>query len=266
MGEGTGPGAAIGRFCWPEANARDVAVARAFYSGLFGWGLRSDADGGYAEWQQGGKSLGGLIGLGKQREQAGVPPHWMVYVAVADADGTAAKAREHGGTVVHGPFSIPGAGRFALLEDPTGARFSLYQEEPGSRPPLLGVPGTMVWTELVTPDPAKARPFYAAVFGWTPQAVPMGTPSGDYTLFLHDGAMAAGMMTMRGEWWGEVPPHWMVYFAVEDLEATLAKAASLGGEVRVPPTEVPGIGTFGVVTDPEGAFFSVLQMAGPAAG
>ncbi len=263
MGDGKDAGALLGRFCWPEANVKDTAAAKAFYTGLFGWTVREEPSGGYAEWQVGGKSLGGLIGLGAEREKMGIPPHWIAYVAVASADETAAKVRKHGGKVLHGPFSLPGVGRFASIQDPTGAHFALYQaERPGEAPPS-GIPGTMCWNELATPDTGRAGPFYEGVFGWTRQVMPMATPSGDYTVFLKDGAMAAGMMEMKGEWWGDAPPHWMTYFSVADCDGSAAKAASLGGKVIVPPTDIPNVGRFAVIGDPQGAVFSILRHAAP---
>lgn len=262
MADGTDAGAPLGRFCWPEANVKDPAAAKTFYTALFGWGVRQDPDGGYAEWQVGGKSLGGLITLGAPREKLGIPSHWTAYVAVASADETAAKVKECGGQVLHGPFSMEGVGRFAVVQDPTGASFSLYQSaRPVPETPPSG-PGTMCWNELMTRDPAKAAAFYEGVFGWTKQVMPMGPPVGDYVIFRHGGAMAGGMMDASGPMFAEVPPHWLVYFAVEDCDATAAKAAELGATLCSPPTDIPGVGRFSVIRDPQGAVFAILCFAG----
>lgn len=262
MGECQDAGAMLGRFCWPEANVKDPEAAKRFYTGLFGWQVRQEPNGGYAEWQIGGKSLGGLIGLG-EREKMGVPPHWMGYVAVADCDATAANAKEKGGKVLHGPFTLEGVGRFAAIEDPTGAHFCLYQAaRPGEKPPM-GVPGTMCWNELMTRDTEKAKAFYTSVLGWDANAMPMDCPGGVYTLFLQGGAMAAGMMGMDAPQFEGIPPHWMIYFSVEDCDATASKAASLGGKVCVPPQDIPNIGRFAVIQDPQGAVFSILRFAMP---
>jgi predicted enzyme related to lactoylglutathione lyase len=92
--------------------------------------------------------------------------------------------------------------------------------------------------------------------------VPMGG-AGEYIVFRRGDAMVAGMMHLKPEWWGEVPPHWMVYFAAKDAEVACAETVELGGHIRVPPTLIPGIGQFAVLSDPEGAFFSVLEYAKP---
>ncbi len=262
MAEDGGAGAPVGRFCWPEANVKDPAAAKAFYAALFGWGVRQDADGFYAEWQVAGRAHGGLMALGPQREEIGIPSHWTAYVAVESADDTAAKVKENGGLVLHGPFSMEGVGRFAVVQDPTGAAFSLYQAAgPRGESPPSG-PGTMCWNELMTRDPGKAGAFYSAVFGWTRQVMPMGPPVGDYVIFQHGGGMAAGMMDMSGPMFAEVPPHWLVYFAVEDCDGMAAKAAELGAAICAPPTDIPGVGRFSVIRDPQGAVFAILRFAG----
>jgi predicted enzyme related to lactoylglutathione lyase len=114
----------------------------------------------------------------------------------------------------------------------------------------------MCWNELATPDPARAGAFYTSLLGWTAESHPMGTTS--YTMFTDQGAPRGGMMTLLPAW-GAVP-HWLVYFAVSDIEGQTALAQSLGGSVRVPPAEAPGVGRFSVLADPQGAAFAAIEL------
>ncbi|MGH9520313.1 MAG: VOC family protein, partial [Terriglobales bacterium] len=159
----------------------DRASAKAFYAGLLGWQAQ-DVPMGPAEtytlFQIAGKSAAGAFDLSHVK-QPGVPPHWMIYVAVASADGAAARAAELGATVVVPPLDVPGQGRMTVLRDPTGAHFSLWQANPNPGLEVSG-PNTLCWADCMTPDPARAAEFYRALFGWKLAAAPKD-PSG----YLH---------------------------------------------------------------------------------
>jgi len=148
-------------------------------------------------------------------------------------------------------------GRMAVLQDPTGATFCAWEPRKQIGAGILDEPGALCWTELMTTDTGKAGPFYRALLGWNASDMPM--PNGTYTVFKRrDGVNAAGMMAMPPEL-KNVPSHWLSYFQVSDIRATIQKATSLGAKIPVAPTPVPNGGQFAVIQDPQGAVFGVLQ-------
>jgi hypothetical protein len=122
--------------------------------------------------------------------------------------------------------------------------------------------GSFCWNELMTTDAAKAKEFYAALFGWKMNDMPMGP--GTYTMLMNAGEQAGGLMQIRPDM-GPLPSHWLSYVMVANVDAAIAKAGSLGAQVHVPGMDIPGIGRFGVFADPTGATLAVFQSAKPAA-
>ncbi len=249
-----------GTFCWADLGTTDTQAAKAFYGALFGWGaVDTPASHGmvYTMLQADGKDAAALYPLMPEQVSQGVPPHWMLYVSVENAAAMAARAKELGGTVIAGPGEVPEAGRFAILRDPQGAVFGLWQ--PGAH---IGartgqVPGTLCWSELATSDAAGAQAFYTGLFGW--EATKSTLPGMDYTMFQAAGSAAGGMLQMTSEWQG-APPHWMPYFLVADCDATAARAETAGGKVCVPPTDIPTVGRFAVLNDGQGAYFAIIRL------
>jgi hypothetical protein len=240
---------------WVDVAIPDTETAAAFYGGLLGWEFASagpDA-GGYGMFTLGGKT----VAAGGPVTEPGGKPGWTVYFHTADADATAAAVEKAGGAVRLAPMDVFNAGRMAAFTDPAGAEFAVWQ--PGAVKGLdeVTVAGTLAWTELHSSDPAGARPFYQAVFGWVIQDVPMGEFS--YALVCpadggpdsgQGGIVAAGAMGQA--------PGWRLYFEVADCDATAAKSAELGGAVSVPPADIPAVGRFAWLADPAGAQFSVI--------
>jgi predicted enzyme related to lactoylglutathione lyase len=249
-------------FCWVELAAKDGPAAKKFYTSLFDWGVNdipSEA-GPYSMLEKKGKEAGALYQLGPQ--QKGVPPHWNSYIAVESADETAAKAKKLGGTVIMEPFDVMEQGRMAIIQDPALATFSIWQPKEHIGAQVVNEPGSFCWNELYTTDPRRVGDFYSELFGWTRE--PMRLPTGaEYTIFKKGDSQAAGMMKIPKEM-GPVPPHWLVYFAVDDSDKTAEKAKKMGGEVMVPPTDIPNIGRFAMLTDPQGADFAVIRLEMPA--
>lgn len=245
--------AAPGTPNWVDLGSPDLEASRQFYGQLFGWTVDVSDDpqfGGYTTFKKDGKPVAGAGGLSNE----GQVPSWSTYLATDNADAVAAKVEENGGTVVAPPMDVGQEGRMAVFTDPAGASFSVWQAgtHPGAR--LFNAPGSLTWNELTTRDPAGAKNFYGAVFGWEAK----DTPNGDtkYTLWRLRGRPVGGMMQLTGP--AELPPLWMVYFAVEDPDATAATASQLGGKVAVPPTN-NAQGRFAVLNDPQGAVFSVIK-------
>jgi predicted enzyme related to lactoylglutathione lyase len=258
-----------GSFCWVDLGTTNVAEAIGFYTGLFGWEAASVPAGPgmtYVMLRKGGQEVAALYEMASEMRAQGVPPAWLSYVAVADADAAAKACVDAGGKVVAPPFDVEGSGRMATLQDPTGAVFAVWQATRDTGYRRIGETGAVCWNELATRDTQAAARFYASVFGW--RAEQPGEPW--YTQFFlageesRRGGSAAGMMALA-EHWGPVPAHWLTYFGVDDCDASVARAQALGGVVKVPCTDVAGVGRFAVLADPAGAIFAILALESAAA-
>jgi uncharacterized protein len=249
----------IGSFCWPELSTNDQQGAKAFYGKVFGWtavDLAIGPDQFYSMFQLELREVGAAYTLRQEQTEHGVVPHWMLYVAVENADATAAKAESLGARVLAAPFDVFAAGRMAVIQDPTGAVFSIWQAKNSIGIRLTGVAGTLCWADLATPDQAAAEVFYRSLFGWELK------PGDVHTDYLH--------IVNRGEFIGGIPPantfdgaapHWLPYFLVAKLESALEQLKQGGGKVLVPATEIEKAGRFAAVQDPQGAFFALFEMA-----
>ena len=250
-----------GTFSWVDYAAKDLQAAKAFYSTLFNWSLLEVPTPGepYIMAQIGGKNVAALMTLTEQDSQIGVPPHWNSYVTIEDADATATRIKELGGQVLVEPFDVMTEGRMAVVADPTGACFCLWQPNQSIGAVLVNEPNTFCWNELYTNDLGAAERFYTTLFGWNSK---QATSSDDTKLVeLYNGERpAATFMEIQPEW-GPMPPAWGVYFAVADCEATVAQAKELGAQVVLEPRDIPP-GRFAVVQDPQGGVFSVIQLKG----
>jgi predicted enzyme related to lactoylglutathione lyase len=153
------------------------------------------------------------------------------------------------------------AGRMAILADPLGAVIGLWQPNQHTGAQLANEANTYGWSELITTDLDASKAFYGAVFGWgaADQGPPGGPPA--YTEWKVGDRSVGGMMLKNADMPADMPPNWGVYFMTDDLDATLAKVKDLGGAVMFGPTEIEP-GTFAVVADNVGAFFSVMQPKG----
>ena len=149
------------------------------------------------------------------------------------------------------------AGRMSFVMDPSGAPVALWQANQHIGATLVNEPGTVVWNELITDNPA-ALPFYEQVLGLTTTTTEMGEDK--YTMFQVGGKEVGGTMPPQT---AGMPNHWHVYFAVADADAAAAKIRELGGSVMAGPFDTP-IGKMAVVTDPQGAAFSIFQAPAPA--
>ncbi len=254
---------APGMFCWTELATSDTSAAKAFYTELFGWSINDvpmGEEGVYTMLQIRGKDAAALYELNGEQRAQGVPPHWMAYVAVTSADDVAERAKSLGGTLLMGPFDVFDSGRMALVQDPTGAMLSVWEAGQHIGAQIANEPGGLTWAELITTDTDVAGKFYTQLFGWDAETADMGGTA--YTSFMSGGQPAGGMMQMPEEL-GDVPPHWMVYFAVADCDRSVDQAAGLGARIQVPPTNIEGVGRFAVVQDPQGAVFSVIKPITP---
>jgi predicted enzyme related to lactoylglutathione lyase len=243
---------------WVDIGVTDMDAAMAFYGGLFGWSFTEGVaeGGGYRNALMGDKRI---AGFGPKMDPG--PPFWSTYIATDDVDATAEKVVTAGGQVVVPPMDVLDVGRMAVFSDDTGTFFSVWQAgtHPGAE--LVNEPGTLCWNELNTRRADEAKAFYPAVFGWTSETA--DSPQMTYTQWYLDGAVIGGMLHMGDQFPPQVPNHWLVYFAVEDTDAAVAKVTELGGSVMMPPMDIDA-GRFAVVGDPAGAAFAVIELADQA--
>jgi uncharacterized protein len=252
-----------GEFCWVDVSLPDTGAGAEFYRDLAGWDWESGGEetNNYGMFTRDGKIVAGM-GPTQSDDQ---PPAWASYVSVEDADATAARITEAGGTVMIEPFDVLDAGRMAVCADPQGAVFCIWQPKQTHGAELVNEIGSWTWNQLATTDLEAAEKFYSEVFGWKLAGPPPeGQPeSGEYFMWQVDGqrweeGIAGGMRMEAGQFPPGVPPHWMVYLAVEDAEAAVETTKKAGGQILVEPTDIP-VGRLAVMVDPQGAPFAVIQ-------
>jgi uncharacterized protein len=239
---------AVGKFVWHEQVSSDPGQAKDFYTQLFGWDTEVfKAEGmDYEMINANGQNHGGF---GKAQEGA-PPPHWLGHVQVDDVDETVDKAKNASGKLAFGPVDMGEVGRFAIIGDPQGAFVSVYQPE-GEGDVAEGV---FVWDELGTSDADGAAQFYGEVFGWTTKD--MGPDFGGYKLFQVGETGIAGVYQLQD---APKPTAWIPYVGVEDVDTTVAKATELGGSTVTEAMDLPTVGRFAVISDPQGAVFGIIK-------
>lgn len=243
-----------GRFVWVDLMTREGARADAFYSALFGWSIEQRTVHGYLyrEVTAGPGPIGGII------DEPDVPmAQWLPYVAVADVDVAVAKCRELGGSVTRKSAEHPHGGRCAVLADAEKAEFAVYCGDPGhpGADPELTTAGRVCWNELWAKDGEEACRFYGELFGWRTQGMPM-EPQGTYHLQLLGEHLAAGITQNPNP---DSVARWITYFQVDDLAVSTQRALQLRAKKRAGPIDLPGIGTFTLITDPLGATLALFQ-------
>jgi uncharacterized protein len=248
---------APGSFSWVELATTDQARAKSFYSALLGWNSEDQPmgpSGTYTTFKLDGRPASGAYTLRPEERDSGVPPHWNLYVTVENADAAAGRARDLGAVICEEPFDVFDIGRMAVVRDPTGAYFAVWQ---GKRPEIgLGIrdePGAFCWADLNTPDPAKAAAFYTQIFGWT-----MAPGESGY-LHIRNGEQFIGGIPPGQQAGSNAPPHWLIYFQVADCAESASQAKELGANVLFGPIHMENVGHIGVLADPQGAVFALFQ-------
>lgn len=246
-----------GRFDWYDLMTNDLAAAKAFYSATIGWKTTKWEQGDYEMWTVGEQPIGGVMALPAEAKASGTPPHWMAYIETDDIDATVKKAEKLGGRVYVPPTDIPTVGRFAVLADPQGATFAAIQP----LTPMGDVPhkaGFVSWHELNTTDYQAAWKFYSELFGWKPtSAMDMG-PDGQYWMFGLDPQKSLGGMSNVARQ-HNLPPHWLYYVTVDDIDATVALIKKHGGKILNGPMDIPGNDKIAQCMDPQGAAFAIYM-------
>lgn len=252
---------APGTFCWVELETTDQAASKVFYGSLFGWSFTDHPMGPagvYTIFQIDGRDAAAAYQQQEAERIRGVRSHWNLYIAVEDCDASAARAAELGARVLAGPFDVTTSGRMAVLSDPTGAVFSLWQPNKTVGLGVMGENNAYCWADLSTADRPAAKRFYEALFGWT---VTPGKGK-DESTYLHIGLgkhFFAGILpdSHRNP---KAPAHWMPYFMTPDADAASKKAEALGAAVLAPPMLVGESLRMAVLSDPQGAVFALFQV------
>lgn len=247
-----------GDFCWYELITPDIAGARDFYSQVIGWTFNEIMGPDYTLLEAGGVGIGGMMTLNDEMKAMGVPPCWSGYVFVESLEGTIERLTTLGGSVRRPPMDIPNYGRFAVVADPQGAVFLLFQDTQNTSPPPIDemTHGRCGWRELMAGDGEKAFEFYSTLFGWTKDmAVPMGE-MGVYQTFASNGVRIGGMMSKPENIPG--PPFWGYYFRTDGAEAAVERIKAAGGQVVMGPMQVPDGSWIVQGIDPQGAHFAVV--------
>jgi predicted enzyme related to lactoylglutathione lyase len=250
-----------GSFCWMELATTDQNAAKAFYTALFGWSANDmpmGPDAFYTMFRLDGRDVGAGYTMRPEERQHGAPPHWNLYIAVQNTDDSAARAAELGGKVLAPPFDVFDAGRMAVIQDPTGAIFQIWRPLKHHGIGISNVNGSFCWADLNTGDASAASAFYSALLGWK---IEPGEHDPSGYLHIKNGDTFIGGIPPAEFRDPNSPPHWMLYFAVADCDASTAKATELGARTYMPPMAIEGVGRMSVIADPQGAVLSLFTPA-----
>ena len=253
---------APGAFCWAELATTDQNAAINFYSKIFGWSANNMPMGPndfYTIFRLEGRDAAAGCTLRPEELSQGVPPHWKLYVAGQSADATAARATELGGTVLAPPFDVFDAGRMAVVQDPTGAVFCLWQPNKNTGIGISASHGTLCWADLNTPDRERAGEFYSGLFGW--ELMKEDESSAHNYWHIKNGEEFIGGIPSASYNQPGTPAHWLAYFTSSDCDATAAAAKNLGAKLYMPPTDFENVGRISVMADPQGATFAIFKTA-----
>jgi uncharacterized protein len=251
-----------GDFCWIELATPDQPATKKFYSELFGWSIGEFPMGPndfYTTSKIDRRDVAAAYRLPSEQQARGVPAHWNLYVAVENANTATDLASRLGAKVIAQPFDVYDVGRMAVLQDPTGAMFSLWQAKRHTGFGIKGVPGSFCVADLSTSDQDSACRFYEQLFGWRTGKEDEDSSHNYYHLFNHD-EFIGGILPPAFRNPG-APPHWQIYFLVCDCDEVATKAKSLGAKLYMPPMLIEDIGRMAVLADPQGAAFAIFETA-----
>ena len=245
-----------GTLSWTDLATTDAAAAKTFYSELFGWGTEDgDAGGGavYTTCRLGDLAVCGIFAMTEEMRATGMPPSWTSYVTVADTDAAVARAGELGGAAIRPAFDVLDVGRMAVLADPQGAVFAVWEPRGAIGAERVNDVGCMCMNELATTDIDAAGRFYGGLFGWTTETTDTGPGGPPLVSALNDGRLNASISLVEEG----TPPHWRPYFTVDSTASTMQRVSELGGSEVLAPLEI-GDGSIALALDPQGALFGLF--------
>ncbi len=246
-----------GTFSWTDLTTQDQEGAKAFYGALFGWETVDHPvgdDAYYSMARIGGKDVAAISPQPQQQRDAGAPPTWNSYITVENAERSLDRAQELGATIHAPAFDVMDVGRMGVVQDPQGAYFLVWEPKTHIGASLVNAPGALSWNELATPDMEASAQFYSDLFDWKIQPME-GMESPYMTIQNQDGHGNGGIRSVMPP---ETPPHWLVYFGTDTIEATSATVIELGGSEVAGPTDI-GVGTIAIAQDPQGAVFALYS-------
>jgi len=254
-----------GMFCWVELNTVDMLAANRFYGEMFGWrrSFMPLEDGSfYTLLQLNGKDVGAFHEVYEETRETEATTGWRLYIATDDVDKSVQKALSLGGALLSPPVEVSDVGRVAVMQDPTGAIFALWQARNHIGAEVINQSGALSWQELVTTDFETAKNFYANLFGWQTQTRVAGARN--YTTFKPKRGLqeTGGIQPLQGslqETLSDNGSQWLASFAVENFDQSLHKAQRLGATLKTAPADVPNVGRYAVLEDPQGALFSLVS-------
>jgi predicted enzyme related to lactoylglutathione lyase len=236
-----------------ELSVDDVERASTFYTGLFGWDVEIDPNpdfGGHGNFSINGKSV---AGVGPNMEKG--PSFWTTYLASDDIERTAEKITSAGGQLVMEVMDIGEHGRMLVASDPAGAMFGVWQSGLHTGAQLANENNTLTWNENLSLDYEGNKKFYTQVFGY--EYNEMGDEGFSYSTLELNGQSVGGIGELAEG--ADMPSHWMSYFAVEDTDASVAKALELGGVVLKAAFDTPQ-GRIAILADDQGAAFALVSV------
>jgi uncharacterized protein len=244
-----------GTFSWVDLTTPDQEAAKAFYGELLGWSFQDQPVGEgvyYSMAVVDGASVAAIAPQPEQQRDAGAPPLWNSYITVQSADAAAERATSLGGSAHAPAFDVMDAGRMAVLQDPHGAYFMVWEPRQTPGAGLVNAPGALTWNELTSPDLDASEDFYGGLFGWTTEIAP-----GEFEYRVIKSAAGRENGGMRPPMPPGTPPFWLVYFGTADIVAAATRVTELGGKVIAPPMTIEGMGEISVAQDPQGAVFAL---------
>lgn len=249
-----------GTFSWIELSTTDPDDAKRFYGELLGWASQdNEIPGGggiYTMAQIDGDDVAGISAQPEAQRAAGVPPNWFSYISVESADDTAARVTDLGGAVHAGPFDVGEVGRMAVIADPAGAMFGIWQAGQSIGARRVNEPGCLTWNELATSDVPGALSFYDGLFGWSSEVMQAGSGPAYNVIRVGERANGGIRELVPEELQAGAPPYWFPYFAVQSLDGALTRCPELGGEKLFGPIDFPA-GKIAGLRDAQGAMFAI---------
>jgi uncharacterized protein len=244
-----------GTFSWVDLATTDQEAAKTFYGELFGWSATDNPvgdDAVYSMMSIDGKDVAAIAPQPQQQRDAGVRPVWNSYITVESADKSVERAKELGATIMMPAFDVMDIGRMGVVQDPQGAFFMVWEPRGHIGASLVNAHGALSWNELASPDLDASKSFYTQLFGWSAEPIE-GMEMPYLVIKTAAGASNGGIRPVMDP----EPPHWLAYFGVDDIDASVAKVTELGGGTIAGPMPI-GMGSIAIVRDPQGAVFALF--------